>query len=82
LVPNPWRIKAQKRIIRHVPLTLYADDTSGNKSKQWNKHISFYFTLSGLPPEMSNMEYNCHFLTTSNVATPLKLAETVVSQLK
>ncbi|KAA1080330.1 hypothetical protein PGT21_002597 [Puccinia graminis f. sp. tritici] len=81
LVPNPWRIKAQQRIIRHVPLTLYADDTSGNKSKQWNKHISFYFTLSGLPPEMTDMEYNCHFLTTSNVATPLKLAEPVVSQL-
>ncbi|KAA1120550.1 hypothetical protein PGTUg99_017274 [Puccinia graminis f. sp. tritici] len=27
------------------------------------------------------MEYNCHFVTTSNVASPLELAEPVVSQL-
>ncbi|KAA1082985.1 hypothetical protein PGT21_022018 [Puccinia graminis f. sp. tritici] len=81
VVPNPWRIRAKNKIIRHVPLTLYADDTSGNKSKRWNKHISFYLTLSGLPPEMTNMEYNCHFVTTSNVASPLELAEPVVSQL-
>jgi hypothetical protein len=61
---------------------LYADDTSGNKSKQWNKHVSFYVTLGGLPPSHSNMEYNCHFLTTSNVAGPLELAEPIIQELK
>ncbi|KAI9624273.1 hypothetical protein KEM48_009014 [Puccinia striiformis f. sp. tritici PST-130] len=37
-IPNPWRVCAGGKIIRHVPVTLYADDTSGNKSKRWNKH--------------------------------------------
>ncbi|KAI9624628.1 hypothetical protein KEM48_008801 [Puccinia striiformis f. sp. tritici PST-130] len=37
-IPNPWRVRAGGKIIRHVPVTLYADDTSGNKSKRWNKH--------------------------------------------
>ncbi|PLW16113.1 hypothetical protein PCASD_19404 [Puccinia coronata f. sp. avenae] len=78
LVPNPWRLKAKGKIIRHVPITLYADDTSGNLSKQFNKHISFFFTLSGLPPHLSNQEYNCHFLATSNVASVLEVAEPLV----
>ncbi|EFP82230.1 uncharacterized protein PGTG_07627 [Puccinia graminis f. sp. tritici CRL 75-36-700-3] len=80
-VPNPWRHKAKGKIIRHVPITLYADDTSGNQSKRWNKHISYYFTLSGLPPVFSNMEYNIHFISTSNVAGALELGESIVNQL-
>ena len=81
-LPNPWRTKAQGRVIRHVPINLYSDDTSGNISKQFNKHIAYYCTLAGLPPNISNMEYNCHFLCTSNTAGVLELGEQVVNQLK
>ncbi|PLW56916.1 hypothetical protein PCANC_01262 [Puccinia coronata f. sp. avenae] len=81
-VPNPWQIKAKGKVMRHVPITLYADDTSGNISKQFNKHISFFFTLSGLPPRLSNQEYNCHFLSSSNVASVLEISEQVVHYLK
>ncbi|OAV86545.1 hypothetical protein PTTG_29842 [Puccinia triticina 1-1 BBBD Race 1] len=80
-LPNPWRKKAQNCIIRHVPLTLYADDTSGNCSKQWNKHISYYFTLSGLHPHWSNQEYNCQFVATSNVASCLELADPIIEEI-
>lgn len=79
---NPWRTKAQGRIIRHMPLVLYCDDLSGNISKRWNKHVAFYFTLAGLPPKMSNQEYNCHFLTTSNTAGALELADPLIDELK
>jgi hypothetical protein len=81
-LPNPWRIKANGKIIRHVPITLYSDDTSGNTSKQFNKHISFYFTLSGLPPNISNQEYNCHFLASSNIASVLEQSKSIVEELK
>ncbi|EHS63694.1 uncharacterized protein PGTG_22817 [Puccinia graminis f. sp. tritici CRL 75-36-700-3] len=80
-LPNPWRTKAGGKILRHVPISLYADDTSGNISKRWNKHLSFYFTLSGLPPNLSNQEFNCHFLATSNRAGVLELAEIIVDEL-
>ncbi|EFP89671.2 uncharacterized protein PGTG_15634 [Puccinia graminis f. sp. tritici CRL 75-36-700-3] len=80
-LPNPWHVRANGRIIRHVPITLYADDTSGNRSKQWNKHISYYYTLSGLPPNMTNQNYNCHFLATSNTAGALELADQIVDEL-
>ncbi|KAI9630801.1 hypothetical protein KEM48_013569 [Puccinia striiformis f. sp. tritici PST-130] len=80
-LPNPWREKAKGKIICHVPITLYADDTSGNQFKRWNKHISYYFTLSGIPPVLARTEYNIHFISTSNVAGPLELAESIVNQL-
>ncbi|OAV96501.1 hypothetical protein PTTG_00959 [Puccinia triticina 1-1 BBBD Race 1] len=54
----------------------------GNQSKRWNKHISFFFTLSGLPPEMTNQQYNCHYLTTSNVAGAMELAVPIVADLR
>ncbi|KAI9622649.1 hypothetical protein KEM48_007139 [Puccinia striiformis f. sp. tritici PST-130] len=79
--PNPWRAKADGQIMRHVPITLYCDDTSGNQSKKWNKHISYYYTLSGLPPKVSNQQYNCHFLSTSNTAGTLELADQIVDEL-
>ncbi|KAH9810698.1 hypothetical protein DFH28DRAFT_1131780 [Melampsora americana] len=78
---NPWRTKSEGKIIRHVPLTLYSDDTSGNISKKFNKHISIYFTLSGLPPDWSNQEYNTHFLATTNSATALELFDQVVDEI-
>ncbi|KAI7947140.1 hypothetical protein MJO29_011667 [Puccinia striiformis f. sp. tritici] len=81
LFPNKWRTIANGKIIRHVPIVLYADDTSGNRSKRWNKHVSYYFTLAGLPPVLSNMQYNCHFITTSNRAGALELAEPIVAEL-
>ncbi|KAI8457316.1 hypothetical protein BY996DRAFT_6616167 [Phakopsora pachyrhizi] len=80
-LPNPWRIKAQGRMIRHVHLNIYSDDTSGNLSKQWNKHISIFMSLAGLSPHISNQEYNTLFVATSNTATALELAAPVVEEL-
>ena len=65
-IPNLWRTKDKGKLIQHVPIKLYSDDTSGNASKHWNKHISFYFPLLGLTPNLSNEEFHCHFLATSN----------------
>ncbi|KAI9616213.1 hypothetical protein KEM48_005305 [Puccinia striiformis f. sp. tritici PST-130] len=92
LSPSEWRLlsanttpqfmeeKAAGNFLRNLPISLYADDTSGNVSKRWNKHISFYYTLAGLPPNLSNEEYNCHFLATSNRATVLEISEFLVNE--
>ncbi|KAH9808583.1 hypothetical protein DFH28DRAFT_1197768 [Melampsora americana] len=80
-IENPWRKKANGRLIRHIPITLYSDDTSGNKSKKYNCHMSFYYTLSGLPTKLSNQDYNIHYAATSNVASALELGEPIVDEL-
>ncbi|KAI8453000.1 hypothetical protein BY996DRAFT_4561968, partial [Phakopsora pachyrhizi] len=79
--PNPWRVKADGKMIRHIPLNFYSDDTSGNVSKQWNKHISIFMSLAGLPPKLSNQEFNTLFVATSNIVTALELAAPVCDEL-
>ncbi|KNZ45137.1 hypothetical protein VP01_844g2 [Puccinia sorghi] len=49
---------------------------------QLNTHISFFFKFTGLPPQMSNQEYNFHFFSTSKVASCLELAEPIVEYIK
>ncbi|KAH9807689.1 hypothetical protein DFH28DRAFT_1202846, partial [Melampsora americana] len=80
-LPNPWRVKANGMLIRSVPLALYSDDTSGNVSKKWNKHMSFYFTLAGLRPKLTNQEYHIHPLCTSNIANALEQGDQIVDEL-
>jgi hypothetical protein len=70
------------RVIHHMPINLYCDDTSGNISKQFKKHVSFYFTLSRLPPNVANQEFNCHFVITSNQASVLDLADKITDDMK
>ncbi|KAI8454042.1 hypothetical protein BY996DRAFT_6431375 [Phakopsora pachyrhizi] len=80
-LPNHWRVKAQGKMIRHVPLNFYADDTSGNLSKQWNKHISIFMSLAGLPPHFSNLEFNILFVGTSNISSALEFFTPVNEEL-
>ncbi|KAK4702587.1 hypothetical protein P7C70_g3636, partial [Phenoliferia sp. Uapishka_3] len=77
--PSRRRDSKGRRVV--VPLILYGDDSSGNRSKKWNKHVSFYTCLAGLPAKMLAQEYNIHFLSTSNVASPLEQIEGIVTQI-
>lgn len=49
-----------------VPLTVFSDDTSGNKSKLWNKFDSYCVRLGGLPVAMNSQ---IHIICTSNIGT-------------
>ncbi|KNZ49218.1 hypothetical protein VP01_5148g1 [Puccinia sorghi] len=48
----------------------------------WNKHVSYFFILAGLPPYLSNQEFNCHFISTLNKASVLEIGEPIVQELK
>lgn len=80
---NPWRARAgPKARVLAMPIWLYCDDTSGNLSKKWNAHNSFLFSLAGLPRSEAAKEYNVHFLSTSNIAPPLEMAEGILQQVR
>ena len=49
-----------------LPLVLYSDDTSGNKSKQWNKFDSWCLKFAGLPNVENQKLENIHHLCSSN----------------
>ncbi|KAH8921491.1 hypothetical protein BT69DRAFT_1206084, partial [Atractiella rhizophila] len=78
---NPLRDFAQGRRVLNIPLVLYCDDSSGNVSKRWNKHISALMTIAGLPHQLQQQEFNIHFIGTSNNVSATELLEGVVEQL-
>ncbi|KAG0152031.1 hypothetical protein CROQUDRAFT_36055, partial [Cronartium quercuum f. sp. fusiforme G11] len=65
----------------HVPLTLYSDDTFGNVSKKFNQHMCIYCTLSGLPPKLTDQEFNVHPLACSNIASALEIADQIIKEV-
>lgn len=79
---NVWRTRAKGKWVLAAPVWLYCDDTSGNTSKKWNKHNSILFTLAGLPRSHVQLFYNVHFIATSNIASPLEMAEYVCDVLQ
>ncbi|KAH8914607.1 hypothetical protein BT69DRAFT_1232065, partial [Atractiella rhizophila] len=80
-VTNPLRIAASERKVLIVPFVLYCDDSSGNISKKWDKHISALMTLAGLPNQIQQQEFNVHFIGTSNIVSATELLEGIVEQL-
>ena len=64
-----------------VPLILFSDDTSGNRSKKWHKFESFYLLLAGLPRRDNMQHFNIHFICSSDSVTPLEMAEPISREL-
>ncbi|KAF9522532.1 hypothetical protein CPB83DRAFT_917285 [Crepidotus variabilis] len=65
-----------------VPLVLFIDDVSGNKSKQWNKHFSCYMSNGCIPRTQFENEFNVRFLATSPHAAPLELMQGICANIE
>lgn len=79
----PHRLKAiaSGKCIVMLPLILFTDDTSGNKSKQWNKFDSWCLKLAGLPEKEKSKLHNIHLMTCSNKCSVLEMAQPLVDNL-
>ena len=64
-----------------VPLILYTDDTSGNKSKQWNKFDLWCVKLAGLPSKENSKLHNIHMICCSNQCGVLDMTQPIVDDL-
>ena len=63
-----------------VTLMVFTDDTSGNKSKIWNKFDSWCFQLAGLPKKENANLQNIHFICSSNKVPVMEMARPLVKQ--
>ena len=61
LKPHLLKETSGGRPVAMVPLVLFSDDTSGNKSKKWHKFDSWSFVLGGLPHHENSKISNLHF---------------------
>lgn len=64
-----------------LPLILYTDDTSGNRSKQWNKFDLWCLKLAGLPTKENAKLHNIHMITCSNKCSALDMTQPLVDDL-
>ncbi|KAF8181413.1 hypothetical protein K438DRAFT_2169421, partial [Mycena galopus ATCC 62051] len=81
-MPHPLREKAGSRPVYSIPLAIFIDDVSGNKSKQWNKHFSCYMSNAALPRAKLENEFHVRFVATSPFATPLEIMQGVRASIE
>ncbi|KZT60627.1 hypothetical protein CALCODRAFT_531479 [Calocera cornea HHB12733] len=81
-MPNRWRIRACGRKVYSLPIMVWADDVSGNVSKQWNKHILMCMSNLAMPRQSLERESNIHFVGTSTFASPVEMMEGLVRMIE
>ena len=74
--------RSQGMHVQMIPLILYSDDTSGNRSKKWNKFDIWALLLAGLPRAENSKAENIHLIAASNQVTAIDMAEAIVTDLK
>ena len=78
--PHPLKSREGGSPVVVAPLVLLSDDTSGNRSRKWNKFDSWSLSLDGLPQNESRKLFNIHFLSCSNSVATLDMAGPTVYQ--
>ena len=64
-----------------IPLVLFSDDVSGNKSKKWNKFDVWAMLLAGLPRSTNCNLENIHFISASNLVDCLGQTKPLVEDI-
>lgn len=78
---HPIKVTAAGLPVVVCPLILFSDDTSGNKSKKWNKFDYWSLTLASLPICEARKFPNIHFLCCSNRSSSLEIVQPIVDDL-
>jgi hypothetical protein len=81
-MPHPLRAVAGLRPVYSLPIILFMDDVSGNKTNMWSKHISCYISNAALTHEVLNAEYSVWFVLTSKHASPSELLQGIREDLE
>lgn len=64
-----------------APIVLYSDDTSGNRSKKWNKFDCWCLSMAGLPIKLARQFSNIHLLAFSNKVSAFNMTNALVKEL-
>lgn len=64
-----------------VPLILFSDDSSGNRSKKWNKFDNWAMLLGGLPRSENAKTENIHLIAASNQVPAVGMCNSIVNDL-
>lgn len=81
---HPLKVASGGHPVVISPLVLFSDDTSGNRSKKWNKFDYLCLSLDGLPVTEARMFKNIHFqcCTCTNRLSSIDIVQPLVDDLK
>jgi hypothetical protein len=71
-MPHLTRVIAQGRPVFVLHIMPWADDVSGNRSKQYNAHMNMYLANLNIPHKQLAQEYFVRFCSTSQHAGSLE----------
>ena len=78
---NPLRESTCGKPVVTVPIILYSDDMSGNKSKKWHEFNNWCLLLAGLPRHLNSQLANIHLISFSDSVSTLHMAEPIADEL-
>ncbi|KAJ7133713.1 hypothetical protein C8R43DRAFT_895024 [Mycena crocata] len=81
-IPNCHRAIDNGEDLFTVWAPVWADDVSGARSKQYQKHLNIYTANANLPGQLLQQEYNVRFISTSPHAGSLEQLKVVVNHVK
>ena len=67
--PHPLKLRSSGRPVVMLAVILHTDDTSGNRSKQWNKFDTWCLKIAGLPNEINQQLQHIYHICSSNKVT-------------
>ncbi|KAJ7099940.1 hypothetical protein B0H15DRAFT_771035 [Mycena belliarum] len=81
-IPNQFRVLDNGEDLFTVWVPVWADDVSGARSKQYQKHLNVYTANANLPGQLLQQEYFVRFVSTSPHAGALEQLKVVVKHVK
>ncbi|KAF7324217.1 hypothetical protein MSAN_02533900 [Mycena sanguinolenta] len=81
-IPNKFRQVDNGEDLFTVWVPVWADDVSGARSKQYQKHLNVYTANANLPGQLLQQEYFVRFVSTSPHAGALEQLKVVVNHVK
>ncbi|KAJ7674195.1 hypothetical protein B0H17DRAFT_946753 [Mycena rosella] len=81
-MPHPLHATAVSRLVYSIPLIIFIDNVSGNKSKQWNKHFSCYMSNRAISCTKLENEFHVRFVAMSPFASPLEIMQGVRASIE
>ena len=79
--PHPTKVAAAGKPTLTLPIVIFSDETSGNRSKKWNQLETYSMFLAALPRKDISKFSNIHFISASNLVNSVELGKEIAKDL-
>ena len=79
--PHPTKVAAASKPTLTLPIVLFSDETSGNRTKKWNQLETYSVFLVALPRKEITKFSNIHFICASNLVNSVELGKEIAKDL-